>query len=82
MGKGGEDRPNAVTLITLRLPRVFRLCQLAIVSFTRWPFLNPTQPRSDKAHPRRAIIRARGTNKVFCTLGYALPTFYIRRSAE
>jgi hypothetical protein len=41
MGKGGEDRPNAVTLMTLRLPRVFRLCQLAIISYTRWPFLNP-----------------------------------------
>jgi hypothetical protein len=41
LGKGGEDRPNAVTLMTLRLPRVFRLCHLAIISYTRWPFLNP-----------------------------------------
>ena len=28
--KEREDRPNAVTLITLRLPRDMRLCQVAI----------------------------------------------------
>jgi hypothetical protein len=43
-GKRGKeervDRPNAVTPITLRLPRELRLCQLAIISYTRWPFLN------------------------------------------
>ena len=33
------DRPNAVTPITLRLPREFRLCQVAIIINTRWPFL-------------------------------------------
>jgi hypothetical protein len=27
-----EDRPNAVTLITLRLPGEHRLCQVAIIS--------------------------------------------------
>src|SRR5215208_5375988 len=45
-GKGGEDRPNAVTLISLRPPRESRLCQVTIISYTRWPFLNPTQLRS------------------------------------
>jgi hypothetical protein len=40
-----EDRPNAVALITLRLPRVLRICQVAIISYTRWPFLNrPISP--------------------------------------
>jgi len=34
-----EDRKNAVTLITLRLPTEMRLCQLTIISYTRWPFL-------------------------------------------
>jgi len=34
-----EDRPNAVTLITLRLPRELRLCHVTIISYTRWPFL-------------------------------------------
>ena len=34
------DRPNAVTLIILRLPRELRLCQVAIIGYTRWPFLN------------------------------------------
>jgi hypothetical protein len=32
------DRPNAVTLITLRLPRELRICQVAIIDYTRWPF--------------------------------------------
>ena len=41
-----EDRPNAVTLITLRLPTEMRLCQVAIIGYTSWPFLNPTQLRS------------------------------------
>jgi hypothetical protein len=46
-GKGrNEDRPNAVTLITLRLLRELRLCQVAIINYTRWPFLT-----------RRAITR-------------------------
>jgi hypothetical protein len=40
-----EDRPNAVTPITLRLPRELRLCQVTIFSYTRWPFLNrPSAP--------------------------------------
>jgi hypothetical protein len=29
-----------VTLITLRLQREFRLCQVTITSYTRWPFLD------------------------------------------
>jgi len=45
-----EDRPNAVTLITLRLPRELRLCQVAIISYTRWLFLNrPSAPLICKA---------------------------------
>jgi hypothetical protein len=40
-----EDRPNAVTPITLLLPREHRLCQVTIISYTRWPFLNhPSAP--------------------------------------
>jgi hypothetical protein len=35
-----EDRPNAVILRTLRLRRGLRLCQVTIISYTRWPFLN------------------------------------------
>jgi hypothetical protein len=35
-----EDRPNAVTPITLRLPTEMRLCQVTIIRYTRWPFLN------------------------------------------
>jgi len=29
-----EDCPNAVTLITLRLPRELRICQVTIISYT------------------------------------------------
>jgi hypothetical protein len=40
-----EDRPNAVTPITLLLPREHRLCQVTIISYTRWPFLDrPSAP--------------------------------------
>ena len=42
----GEDRPNAVTLLTLRSQREFRLCQVAIIGYTRWPFLD-----RPSAHP-------------------------------
>jgi hypothetical protein len=43
-----EDRPNAVTLITLRLPIEMRLCQVAIIIYTRWPFLTiAAQPYSE-----------------------------------
>ena len=34
------DRPNAMTLIILRLPTELHLCQVAIIGYTRWPFLN------------------------------------------
>ena len=44
-----EDRPNAVTLIILRLPTGLRICQVAIIGYTRWPFLDrPSEP-----HPHR-----------------------------
>src|SRR5215203_134520 len=46
-GKRGkeESRPNAVTLITLLQPRELCLCQVTIISYTRWPFLNrPSEP--------------------------------------
>jgi hypothetical protein len=40
-----EDRPNAVTPITLRLRTELRLCQVTIISYTRCPFLNhPSAP--------------------------------------
>ena len=60
-----EDRPNAVTLITLRLPTEMRLCQVAIISYTRWPlsaipgghFSIPLNPAPQGLNPRRAIIR-------------------------
>ena len=43
-----EDRPNAVTPITLRLPRELRLCQVTIIIYTRWPFLNgPSAPSEE-----------------------------------
>jgi hypothetical protein len=40
--RGKEERgpPNAVTLITLLLPRELRLCQVTIIICTRWPFLS------------------------------------------
>ena len=38
--KEREDRPNAVTSITLLLPTEHHLCQVTIISYTRWPFLN------------------------------------------
>jgi hypothetical protein len=34
-----ENRPNAVTPITLRLRRELCLCQVTIISYTSWPFL-------------------------------------------
>jgi hypothetical protein len=40
-----EDRPNAVTPITLLLPREHRLCQVTIISYTSWTFLDrPSAP--------------------------------------
>jgi hypothetical protein len=40
-----EDRPNAVTPITLLLPTELRLCQVTIIRYTRWPSLNrPSAP--------------------------------------
>jgi hypothetical protein len=40
-----EDRPNVVTPITLRLQRELRLCQVTIIIYTRWPFLDrPSAP--------------------------------------
>src|SRR5918993_1907855 len=51
-GKGrSEDRPNAVTLITLRLLRELRLCQVAIINYTRWPFLNRRSASVRRTYP-------------------------------
>src|SRR5829696_8331168 len=58
-----EDRPNAVTPITLRLPREHRICQVTITSYTRWPFLNRRSalPRMGHVlHPKSAH------NRVLC----------------
>ena len=54
-GEEREDRPNAVTLLTLRLPRELRLCQLTITIYTRWPFLE-TNLELRKAEVRRIYL--------------------------
>ncbi len=78
-GKGrSEDRPNAVTLITLRLLRELRLCQVAIINYTRWPFLNRRSASVRRTYPRRAITRPACIIKIFCTHGFEPSTPYIR----
>src|SRR5829696_6494557 len=43
--KEREDRPNAVTPITLLLRIEHRICQVTIIIYTRWPFLDrPSAP--------------------------------------
>src|SRR5215218_4049462 len=49
-----EDRPNAVTLITLRLRRQLHICQVAIINYARQPFLSRERPE-----PRTTSARAR-----------------------
>ena len=81
-GKGrSEDRPNAVTLITLRLLRELRLCQVAIINYTRWPFLNRRSASVRRTYPRRAITRPACIIKILCMHGFEPPTPYIRKPA-
>jgi hypothetical protein len=81
-GKGrSEDRPNAVTLIILRLLRELRLCQVAIINYTRWPFLNRPSASVRRTYSRRAITRSACFIKILCTHGFEPPTPYIRNPA-
>src|SRR5918995_7309307 len=73
-----EDRPNAVTRITLRLQTEMRLCQVAIIGYTRWPFLNRPSAPVRRSYPRRAIIRPARIIRILCTQSYTLSVLYIR----
>jgi hypothetical protein len=64
-----KDRPNAVTLIILRLRRELRLCQVAIISYTSWLFLNRPIAPVQRACP----IRGHNTsNRYYPFLMYTL----------
>ncbi len=59
-GEEREDRPSAVIPITLRLRREPRLCQAAITTYTRWPFLDSRSAPVRRTFPRKGIIRPVG----------------------
>jgi hypothetical protein len=78
------DRPNAVTLLTLRLPTQMRLCQVAIMIYTRWPFLDrPSEPHPDRTHlKKRVMMRARGIIVILCATHHDAPVMYIRKTSH
>jgi hypothetical protein len=75
-----EDRPNAVTLITLRAQTGLCICQVAIIGYTRWPFLDRPSALPDRAYPKRVMTRARGIIEALCTTHHDAPGLYIRKS--